>query len=89
MAKVVFFIDGVFTSFCGGKFKCVPLHWGFHITLLAFQELTHNIYVISINTLFVPPCPILRIHTKSTFEKGDLLGFGLELIVIWEFSPCL
>jgi hypothetical protein len=41
MAKVVFYWWGLYILLWGQVFAHVPLSWGFHITSLVFQELTH------------------------------------------------
>jgi hypothetical protein len=85
---------GYLCSFVGAIFfVCsIPLGFSHHLTPLPRTH-THTcvcaMYAISIDILFVLPCLTSGVHTKSTFEKGDLLGFGLKLIVIWEFGPCL
>jgi len=38
-------------------------------------------YTILIDTLFVPPCITLGLHTKSTFEKKDFIG-------LWTWIDC-
>jgi hypothetical protein len=73
MAKVVFFIDGVFISFCEGKFFCRFHSTGVSTSLRLLSKNSHThacaIYAILIDTLFVPPCFTLGVLTKSTFES--------------------
>ncbi len=55
-----------------------PFHRGARIPSFTFQEFQNtsiwNISKLNV-TLFCPPWCILDVHTKSLFEKGDLVGF--------------
>jgi len=78
MAEVVF--DSWLFDICLAwkVFVNIPFHRGARIPLFTFQEF-QDASIWNINklklTLFCPPWHNLDLHTKSLFEKGDLVGF--------------
>jgi hypothetical protein len=75
-----FLLMGTLYPFVGASFCACSTPLGFHITLLAFQELTHMCmcYVHNLDWHFVcAPMLHLGIHTKSTFEKKYFIGFWI------------
>ncbi len=67
----------------GDKFVgYVPLNWSLHILSFTLQKLRNTsmgMYVVSIATLFWPPCLNPSFHTKSTFKKCDFVGFCISM----------
>jgi hypothetical protein len=65
MAKVVFYWWGLYILLWGQVFLHVPFHWGFHIILFAFQELTH-MHVLCTQFRSIVYAPML--HLRSPYQ---------------------
>ncbi len=82
MSKVIFYYWFFYIFLKGQILGDVPLNHNLHIplfTLQKFRNTSIGMYVVSIATLFWPPCLNPSFHTKSTFEKGDFVKFWISM----------